>query len=132
LKAAAKTKGGLSQLEQRFLRIVDLKESDAPTAREQLTAFVALHEHDVELDESATETVAAAKAFIPAFETAAAEIVRVTRTKIVNALSRAQSAETFEKAVKLYESIIKLYADVPWVEDLTAQAAEELEQLKKE
>ena len=132
LKAVAKTSGKLSQLEQRFLRIVELKETDAPIAREQLVAFIALHDHEAELDESVAETVEAAKAFEPAFATAAAETVKVTRTKIVNALKRAQSAESFDEAVKLYESIIKLYADVPWVEDLTAQAAEELEQLKKE
>ena len=132
LKAVAKTSGKLSQLEQSFLRIVELKETDAPIAREQLVAFIALHDHEAELDESVAETVEAAKAFEPAFATAAAETVKVTRTKIVNALKRAQSAESFDEAVKLYESIIKLYADVPWVEDLTARAADELEQLKKE
>lgn len=132
LKAISKTTGGLSQIEQRFLRIVELKESDAPTAHDQLSALVALHDGDETLEERAGEAVAAAKSYLPAFALAADETKKITREKINNAFSRAESAASPKDAVKIYESIVKLYADVPWVKDLTEKASAELKRHKKD
>lgn len=132
LKAIGKTTGGLSQIEQRFLRIVELKESDAPTAFDQLSALVALHDGDDTLEERAAESVEAAKAYLPAFEVAANETKKITREKINNAFLRAESAASEKDAVKIYGSIVKLYADVPWVKDLTERAATNLKRLEKD
>ena len=132
LKAISKTTGKLSQLEQRFLQIVELKEADAPTAHDQLSAFVALHNGDETLEPRATEAVGAARSYLPAFALAADETKRITREKINNAFLRAESANTKEDAFKLYESIVKLYSDVPWVKDLTEKAAAELKRLEKD
>ena len=67
------------------------------------------------------------------FERLADEKKSATLQEISDAIRRAEDLpeKEQEKAAEIYESIVKLYSNVRWAEDLVKQAQSKLEALSK-
>ncbi|MEZ6095401.1 MAG: serine/threonine-protein kinase [Pirellulaceae bacterium] len=118
----------LSPVEQAFVAAVSEVNSDAAAGIEKLRAFVNLNEGNLELNEEERITVQAAIAILKSVEPKVEDAAYESRQQIIQNLDRARNAEP-EAARELYESIIKMYGDLPYAQDLIEQARNELDSL---
>jgi serine/threonine-protein kinase len=119
----------LSEIERQYLDIVDLAGKDPPAAFSRMNAFLTLHGDSPELSPEDETCVAAARDYLVKIENDARHKVDFNRTKINMALERAAEQGNPADARKIYQSIVELYRDSPWAEDLVQAARHQLDSL---
>ena len=106
--------GGLTEVEQQFMDIVELAEKSPDVARAKMEAFVTFHSSQPELSQREHQCIAAATGFPVKLDHERKTAVLANLTRLRSAMQSAKSQEDKQQAIKLYESIIELYRDVDW------------------
>ena len=119
----------LSEIERQFLDIVNLAGTDPPAAFSRMNAFLTLHGETSELSPSDQTCIGAARDYLVKIENDARHKVDFNRGKINMALERAAQQTDPAEAKKIYQSIIELYQDSDWADDLVKTASDKLDSL---
>ena len=103
----------LTELENSFLNIVELADSDADSAKRKMQAFVITHDHP-DLNERDRKCVEAAKAYRIKIDNDARGRVLFNLKQIRVAMNKAARTTDPKGGIPIYESIIELYGDIDW------------------
>ena len=110
-------KKDLSEVETKFLGIIDGQSSDLKKQAELLDAMITLYQNNESLQGEDSECIAAAKAYLEPLQRKAEEQMKKIRSDVENQLERAKTLTNAE-AVKLYDSILELNKEFDWLTDL--------------
>ncbi len=124
-----KANNRLTEIERQFLEIVDLADEDPPAAFARLNAYLTLHGETSDLSPADQNCLQAARDYLVKIENDAHRKVEFNRTKINMALERAAQQADPADAKKIYESIIELYKNTDWADDLVKIARDHLDSL---
>lgn len=119
----------LSEIERQYLDIVNLAGTDPPAAFSRMNAFLTLYGETSTLSPADQTCVNAARDYLIKIENEARQKVDFDRTKINMALERAAQQTDSEEAKKIYQSIIELYRNSDWANDLVNIARQKLDSL---
>lgn len=115
----------LSPIERQFLDVTDF---DSPGDFKKLQAMIALNEAVSDLDPPSQRILTAARAYASKFRLDVEREASQGRSRIQNALDSCDKADA-ESARTICESIIELYGNQMWANDLVDQARQRLQQL---
>lgn len=118
----------LSQVEKQFVEIIDDARENVATGFSRLDAFITLHDNGSETLADVAELVAAAKSYRIRIKFDARNQISWDKQRIIDALDRA--ADDPAKAADIYRSVIKLYEDIEWAEELVTRAKNQLSELE--
>ena len=118
----------LSQVEKQFVEIIDDARENVATGFSRLDAFIILHDSGEETIQEIAELVAAAKAYRIRIKFDARNQFSWDKQRINEALDRA--ADDPANAADIYRSVIKLYEDIDWAEELVTRAKNQLSELE--
>jgi serine/threonine protein kinase len=118
----------LSTLEQKFVSVMDVVRENAAIGYPQLEAFVTLYDAGEKTPAESVEVVLAAKTMLQKVREDAKKEVNWSRKQITEALDRA--ANEPDKAAEIYRSIIKMYENQEFANDLVTTARHELAKLE--
>ena len=118
----------LSQVEKQFVEIIDDARENVATGFSRLDAFIILHDSGQETLQEIAELVAAAKAYRIRIKFDARNQFSWDKQRINEALDRA--ADDPANAADIYRSVIKLYEDIDWAEELVTRAKNQLSELE--
>lgn len=116
---------GLKTIEREFLDVTDF---DSPGDFRKLQAMITLNEAIDDLDSTSTRILAAARAYSTKFRLDVERDASQGRMRIQNALESCDKADS-ETARNICESIIELYGNQAWANDLVGEAKRRLQQL---
>jgi serine/threonine-protein kinase len=115
----------ITALETQFL---DLTDFNSPGDYKKLRAMITVLEADPDPDPVAKRLLAAARAFVVKFRLDVDRQKSQGRERIQDALDSCQDIDA-GTARDICESIVELYDDQPWAQDLVSQARERLSEL---
>jgi hypothetical protein len=115
----------ITALETQFL---DLTDFNSPGDYKKLRAMITVLEADPDPDPVAKRLLAAARAFVVKFRMDVDRQKSQGRERIQDALDSCQDIDA-GTARDICESIVELYDDQPWAQDLVSQARERLSEL---
>ena len=118
----------LSQVEKQFVEIIDDARENVATGFSRLDAFIILHDSGEETIQEIAELVAAARAYRIRIKFDARNQFSWDKQRINEALDRA--ADDPANAADIYRSVIKLYEDIDWAEELVTRAKNQLSELE--
>ncbi|MEQ1903568.1 MAG: serine/threonine-protein kinase [Pirellulaceae bacterium] len=118
----------LSTFEQKFVSVMDVVRENAAIGYPQLEAFVTLYDAGEKTPAESVEVVSAAKTMLQKVREDAKKEVNWSRKQITEALDRAATEP--EKAAEIYRSIIKMYENQEFANDLVTTARHELAKLE--
>ncbi len=104
----------LSAMEQKFLTIVELAETNSARANQQMAAFVKFYSSVDELSESDLKVLTHAKSFKTKIRTDARNSAKKDVEKIRSAMETAARSDSPGEAQAIYRSIVELYQNVIW------------------
>lgn len=113
VRSGIKGENRLSEIEQQFLEIVELAESDPAKADAKMEAFITVHSAS-DLNPGDQKCVDAAIGYQVKIENDARTKVLHDLTQIKVAMKEAAKRTDPEGAIPVYESIIELYGDIDW------------------
>ena len=113
----------LNSLERQFYELTDF---DSPTDFTKLQALITLTESSGQLDPASTRILHASRAYLRKFQREASRHTAQERQKIEAAFDTAAQSEP-EQAQAIYRSVVEMYKDHPWAQDLVEFAQRQIQ-----
>ncbi len=124
------TTGNLSEIQQKFVDIANLMDSEPEQAQTQMSALANVYEGNSSLSESDRECIFAAKHMALRIDVDAKNKIRQQIKNVRESLERASGlTEDPGKSAEIYRSIIKLHENDEWANELVDKAKNELKKL---
>lgn len=116
----------MTAIENQFLQIVELAESDPGQANAKMRAFITVHDNTDGLDPRDQKCIDAAKSYRIKLENDARTKVLFDLKQIRAAMKKASQYTDRQSAIPIYESILRLYGSVNWGDIDEAEEGREL------
>ena len=107
-------KNRLSLMEQKFLSIVEMAETDSTLGNQKMAAFVTFHSSASAMSDSDQELLEHAKSYRAKIRSDARYAVETNIKQIRSAMETAAKSQTPGEAMAIYRSIVELYENVLW------------------